>query len=39
VKILRDGRYQGFVVLEYEAQENPWVAVPKWLDKLKEAIG
>jgi sugar phosphate isomerase/epimerase len=39
VKILRDGGYQGFVVLEYEAQENPWVAVPKWLDKLKEAIG
>ena len=39
VKILRDGGYQGFVVLEYEAKENPWVAVPKWLDKLKEAIG
>ena len=39
VGILRDGGYQGFVALEYEAAPNPWVAVPEWLDQLKEAIG
>ena len=39
VKILREGGYQGFVALEYEAAPDPWVAVPEWLDRLKEAIG
>ena len=39
VKILRDGGYQGFIALEFEAATDPWVAVPKWLNKLKEAIG
>ena len=39
VGILRDGGYQGFVALEYEAAPNPWVAVPEWLGQLKEAIG
>ena len=39
VRILRDGGYQGFVALEYEAAPDPWVAVPEWLDQLKEAIG
>ena len=39
VRVLRDGGYQGFVALEYEAAPDPWVAVPEWLDQLKEAIG
>ena len=39
VRILRDGGYQGFVALEYEAAPDPWVAVPEWLAQLKEAIG
>ena len=38
VGILRDGDYQGFVALEYEAAADPWVAVPKWLGQLKAAI-
>ena len=38
-RILRDGGYQGFVALEYEAKADPWVAVPRWLDNLREAIG
>jgi sugar phosphate isomerase/epimerase len=38
VKILRDANYQGFVTLEYEAKENPWVAVPRELKKLQEAL-
>ena len=36
VKILRDGRYQGFVALEYEAAEDPWTAVPRYLRELRE---
>ena len=39
VRVLRDGGYQGFVALEYEAAPDPGVAVPEWLDQLKEAIG
>tara|TARA_Y100001968_G_scaffold329034_1_gene377477 strand:- start:348 stop:1283 length:936 start_codon:yes stop_codon:yes gene_type:complete len=39
IRIIREGGYQGFVALEYEASADPWIAVPKWLNKLKEAIG
>jgi sugar phosphate isomerase/epimerase len=35
VKILRDGGYQGFVALEYEAREDPWTAVPRLLRQMK----
>ena len=38
-KILRDAGYQGFVTLEYEAAGDPWQEVPKWLDRLRQAIG
>lgn len=38
VKILRDANYQGWVVLEYEAKEDPWKMVPVWLGKLREQI-
>ena len=38
VGILRDGGYQGYVALEYEAAEDPWVAVPKWIEQLKAAV-
>jgi hypothetical protein len=34
VKILRDANYQGWVVLEYEAKEDPWKAVPPLLAQL-----
>ena len=37
-RILRDASYQGYVALEYEAPEDPWVAVPVWLQKMKEAF-
>ena len=36
IKILRDSNYQGFVALEYEAKEDPYKAVPGYLEKLKE---
>lgn len=34
-KILRDGNYQGWVALEYEAAEDSAVAVPRILKELK----
>ena len=39
VGLLRDARYSGYVVLEYEAKEDPAVAVPKYLKKLRSLIG
>ena len=39
VGLLRDAKYSGFVVLEYEAQEDPAVAVPKHIKKLRSLIG
>jgi sugar phosphate isomerase/epimerase len=35
-KILRDGGYQGWVALEYEATEDSLVAVPRLLKQMKE---
>ncbi|BCX46184.1 xylose isomerase [Haloferula helveola] len=35
-KILRDGGYRGYVVLEYEEKEDPYVEVPKLLNRLRE---
>ncbi len=36
--ILRKGGYQGFVALEYEAKEDPYVAVPAALKRLGGAL-
>jgi sugar phosphate isomerase/epimerase len=38
VKMLRDVRYRGFVVLEYEAGEDPRMAVPRHLKQLRSLI-
>ncbi|MBC8001873.1 MAG: sugar phosphate isomerase/epimerase [Opitutaceae bacterium] len=38
VTILREAGYQGFVTLEYEEKEDPWTAVPEWLNKLRSAL-
>jgi len=38
VKILREANYQGYVVLEYEAAEDPWTAVPRLLKEMRELI-
>jgi sugar phosphate isomerase/epimerase len=38
IKILRDARYSGYVVLEYEGAENPMTGVPKALKTLRELI-
>ena len=39
VKILREANYQGWVALEYEAKEDPWTAVPRWLSELGGLLG
>ena len=39
VAILREVNYQGFVVLEYEAKEDPMTAIPHHLENLRSAIG
>lgn len=39
VGILRDAGYSGYVVLEYEDAEDPYKAVPRYLDELRKAIG
>jgi sugar phosphate isomerase/epimerase len=36
--ILRNANYQGFVVLEYEAKEDAFKAVPGYLDQLRKVI-
>ncbi len=36
VRILREANYQGWVTLEYEAKEDPWIAVPPILAQLRE---
>lgn len=38
VKILKDANYRGFLVLEYEAKDEPLTAVPGYLKTLRELI-
>jgi sugar phosphate isomerase/epimerase len=39
VKILKDANFHGYVALEYEAKEDPKVAVPRAIKELRKAIG
>jgi sugar phosphate isomerase/epimerase len=39
VKILQDANYHGYVALEYEAKEDPKVAVPRYIRELRKLIG
>jgi sugar phosphate isomerase/epimerase len=39
VGILRQAKYSGYVVLEYEAAEDPMVAVPRHVKTLRALIG
>ena len=39
VKILKDANFHGYVALEYEAKEDPKVAVPKYVKDLRKLIG
>jgi sugar phosphate isomerase/epimerase len=39
IGVLRDAKYSGYVVLEYEAKEDPATAVPKAIKRLRSLIG
>jgi sugar phosphate isomerase/epimerase len=39
VRILKDGNFHGYVALEYEAAEDPKVAVPRFVRTLRQLIG
>lgn len=39
IKILRDANYGGYVVLEYEEQEDPFKVLPAYIKELRAAIG
>ncbi|MFH1265511.1 MAG: sugar phosphate isomerase/epimerase family protein [Planctomycetota bacterium] len=38
-QILTDAGYRGYIVLEYEEDEDPRVACPRYLDELRAAFG
>ncbi|MEW4568145.1 sugar phosphate isomerase/epimerase family protein [Tautonia sp. JC769] len=38
IQILRDVKYSGYVVLEYEAAEDPMTAIPRHVKRLRELI-
>jgi sugar phosphate isomerase/epimerase len=39
IKILKDANFHGYVALEYEANEDPKVAVPRYVKELRKLIG
>jgi sugar phosphate isomerase/epimerase len=39
VELLRKVNYRGYVALEYEAAEDPKVAVPRYIETLKKLVG
>ena len=39
VDILKTGKFQGYVILEFEAKEDPKTAVPRYLMELRKLIG
>lgn len=38
IRILRDAKYSGYVVLEYNAPEDPKVAIPRYIKTLRSLI-
>ena len=38
VQILRDAEYSGYLVLEYEEDEDPFQAIPVYVDRLRRLI-
>ncbi|MBI1345928.1 TIM barrel protein [bacterium] len=38
VQILKDAGYRGYIALEYEAAEDPFTAVPKYLEELRPLV-
>jgi sugar phosphate isomerase/epimerase len=38
VEILRGAGYAGYLVLEYEAKEDPYTAIPRYVDQLRKLV-
>jgi sugar phosphate isomerase/epimerase len=38
IGLLRDARYSGYVVLEYEAEEDPMKAIPRHVKELRKLL-
>ena len=38
IRILKDANFQGYVVLEHEANENPFTTIPAYLAEINELI-
>jgi len=38
IDILRQANYSGYVTLEYEAREDPYEAIPRYLDELRRYL-
>jgi sugar phosphate isomerase/epimerase len=38
VEILRGAGYAGYLVLEYEAEEDPYTAIPRYVDQLRKLV-
>jgi sugar phosphate isomerase/epimerase len=38
IRLLKDAGYTGWLALEYEGKEDPYVGIPKALDKLRNAL-
>ena len=38
VSILRKGNYRGYLIFEYEEEEDPYTAIPKHLPELRKLI-
>ena len=38
VKILRDANYQGWFTLEYERNDDPFIAIPKVVDEMRKLL-
>lgn len=39
IAILRDAKYSGYVVLEYEAKDDPFTAIPRHIKALRSLVG
>jgi sugar phosphate isomerase/epimerase len=38
IKILRDAGYEKWIVLEYEASEDPYTAIPVYIERLRSIL-
>lgn len=38
VRMLKDAGYRGYIVLEYEAKPDPYEAIPRYVDEIRNAI-